>query len=149
MKKPLLLVLTLVCLMLMSVTASAHDWHNDSHYDHDKHWQHTHHNDFESDRNLPFAWHDRYKAMKRHYQLERLEDREWGHRFPGLRAYRWSSPHGFWHHGHYVQDAVFFYDRNNELVSIGYMANGVFVYFRDDHESYENHDSFFFSWFHR
>jgi hypothetical protein len=147
MKKPLFLVLTLSFLLLMSVTASARSWHKD--YDHDRHWQPTHHNDIESERGLPFSWHENFKAMKKHYQLERMEDREWSHRFPGLHAYKWSNHEGFWHHGHYVQDAVFFYDDHHELVSIGYMADGVFVYFRDDHESFENHDSFFFSWFHR
>jgi hypothetical protein len=87
--------------------------------------------------------------MKEHHHLKRIYDREWGDRFPGLHAYGWSSQEGFWHHGHYVKNAVFFYDENEELVSVGYMANGVFINFREDHESYENHDSFFFSWFHR
>jgi hypothetical protein len=135
-------------LVLMSVTASAHDWH-DGHYDNDKNWIHTHHNGLAAERGLPFAWHERFNSMREHHHLERIYDREWSDRFPGLHAYRWSSPKGFWHHGNYVKDAVFFYDENDELVSVGYMENGVFINFREDHESYENHDSFFLSWFHR
>lgn len=135
--------------MLMSATASAHNWHNNSHYDHDGNWQRTHHNDIESERGLPFDWHEHYNSMRERHHFEQIEDREWGHRFPGLHAYRWFSHEGFWHHGHYVKDAVFFYDESGELVSIGYMVHGVFIHFRDDHESYENHDSFYISWFHR
>lgn len=149
MKKTILLVLTLSFLMLMSVTASAHDWHNNSPYDHDGNWHRTHQNDSEPERGLPFAWHEHYKSMSKHYHLERIEDREWAHRFPGLHAYRWSGHNGFWHQGHYVKDAVLFFDEHNELVSVGYIADGVFIQFRDDHESYENHDSFFISWLHR
>jgi hypothetical protein len=148
MRKVLSLLLTLSVLMLMSVTASAHDWHNDP-YDNDSHWVHRHHNDAESERGLPFAWHEHLNSMREHHHLERVYDREWNDRFPGLHAYRWYGHEGFWHHGHYVKDAVFFYDENDELVSVGYMADGVFIHFREDHESYENHDSFFFSWFHR
>lgn len=148
MKKLLLIILSLSVLMLLSVTASAYDWHNDP-YDNDSHWVHSRHNDVESERGLPFAWHEHYSSMREHHHLERIEDREWNDRFPGLHAYRWSNHEGFWHHGHFVTDAVFFYDDNDELVSVGYMADGVFVSFRDDHECYENHDSFFLSWFHR
>lgn len=135
--------------MLMSVTASANDWHRDRNFDRDRNWHQTHHNDIESERDLPFAWHERYDSMREHHHLERVYDRGMEHRFPGLHAYRWSSHRGFWHHGNYVEDAIFFYDRNNELISVGYMHDGVFIHFRDDHESYENHDSFFLSWFHR
>jgi|GEM_PF-2801235 len=146
MKKILSLLLMLSVIMLMSVTASAQDWH-DSFYESNNNWVHTHHNDIDSERGLPFAWHERYNSMKRHHHLERIHDEEFGGRFPGLHAYRWSSHEGFWHHGHHVKDAIFFYNENEELVSVGYMANGIFISFREDHESYENHDSFFFSWF--
>lgn len=149
MRKPLLLILTLSLMLAMSVTASAHDWHHDSPYDHNRHWQHTRHNDIRAEKELPFAWHEHVKAMKEHYRLERIEEHEWSQRFPGLHAYSWHGDEGFWHNGHYVQDAVFFYNDRHELVSIGYMNNHTFIFFRDDHESYENHDSFFFSWFHR
>jgi len=148
MRKILSLLLALSVVMLMSVTASAHDWHNGP-YDNDKSWVHRHHNDTESERRLPFSWHEHLFSMAEHHHLERVYDREWDHRFPGLHAYRWSSQEGFWHHGYYVKDAVFFYDENDELVSVGYMHDGVFIHFREDHESYENHDSYFFSWFHR
>ncbi|MDR3561190.1 MAG: hypothetical protein P4N41_24580 [Negativicutes bacterium] len=149
MKKTLMIVLTLSVLLLMSVTASAqHDWHNDQHYDNDNNWHHTHHGDNDSERGMPFGWHDRFDTMRDHHRLERVEGREWDHRFPGLRAYHWRGE-GFYHHGHYVSDAILFYDRDNELVSVGYMHDGVFVFFREDHESYENHDSFFISWWKR
>lgn len=148
MKRLLMLILTISVLMMMSVTASADhrhkDWEN-----HDNRWHRTHHNDEEAERGLPFAWHERYDSMRENYHLERVYDRDMDDRFPGLRAYRWSGHEGFWHHGHYVKDAVFFYNSNDEIVSVGYMADGVFISFRENHESYENHDSFYFSWFHR
>ncbi len=116
-------------------------------YDDDSNWRRTHYGDYESDKYLSFRWHDRYDSMREHHHLERMYDHEWERRFPGSRAYRWHSDQGFWHHGHHVTDAMFFYNSNDELTSIGYMANGVFIHFREDHESYENHDSFFLSWF--
>lgn len=149
MRKPLLLMLTLSFMLVMSVTASAHDWHHDSPYDHDRHWQRAHYDHFNAERGLPFTWHQNVKAMKAHYRLERIEALEWRERFPGLHAYRWHDNEGFWHNGHYVQDAVFFYNDHHELVSVGYMNNHTFIFVRDDHESYKNHDSFFFTWFHR
>ncbi|MDR3590389.1 MAG: hypothetical protein P4N41_12120 [Negativicutes bacterium] len=145
-KRAFILVLALSLLLLLSVTASAqHDWQNDRHYDNDSNWQHTHHHDYQPESQLPFRWHDRYASMREHHRLERIYDRDWGHRFPGLRAYRWHGQ-GFWHHGHFVDDAVLFFDEDNELVSVGYLSDGAFIYLRDDHEVYENRDSFFLSW---
>lgn len=144
MKKTVLLILTLSVLTLMSATVSAHD-----RGDQDRGWHHARHEDMDSERGLPFAWHEQRHAIHEAHHLERIEDREWDHRFPGLHAYRWHGEEGFWHHGHYVNDAVLFFDRHDNLVSIGYMSDGVFIHIRDDHESYENHDSFFFSWFQR
>lgn len=136
-------------MILMSVTVSAHDWHA-SPYDNDRAWIHHHHHYYYDDeRRFPFAWHEHFESMRYHHHLDRVYDHEWGDRFPGLHAYRWSDHEGFWHHGHHVKDAIFFYDEDNQLVSVGYMDDGVFINFREDHESYENHDSFFFSWFHR
>jgi hypothetical protein len=146
MKRVLSLVLTLSVMLLMSVTASAqHDWQNDRHYDNDSNWQHTHHRDVQSDNQMPFRWHEHYQSLRDHHHLERVYDRDLSHRFPGLQAYRWRGQ-GFWHHGHLVSEAVLFFDEDNDLVSMGYMSDGAFIYLRDDHEVYENHDSFFLAW---
>ena len=110
-------------------------------------WHRTHYNDIDSERGLPFVWHEHYDTMRGNHHLERVYDREMDYRFPGLHAYRWLGHEGFWHHGNYVKDAVFFFDKNNEMVSVGYMANGVFIHVRENHESYENQDSFFFALF--
>jgi len=144
MKKNWSLIIAFLTLMLVPVIASAHDWH----YDNDNSWQRTHHGDYQTESQLPFKWHERFDAVENHRQFEPIRDREWERRFPGLHAYRWHGP-GFWHHGHYVDDAVVFFDDNNELVSIGYMADGVFIHFREDHDVFESHDSFFVSWWRR
>jgi hypothetical protein len=144
----LILIVTLSVLMMISVTASAAHGHKDR-GNHNNKWHRTHYNDVDSERGLPFVWHEHYDSMRENHHLERVYDREMDHRFPGLRAYRWSGHEGFWHHGNYVKDAVFFFDKNDEMVSVGYMANGVFIHFRENHESYENQDSFFFAWFNR
>jgi hypothetical protein len=145
MKKTMIMILTLSVLLSLSVTASAHDWQNDRHYNNDASWRNTHHNDYHSERGMPFSWHTRYHSMRDRHHLQRIEHRDWDRRFPGLRAYRWNGE-GFWHHGHYVSDAVLFFDRDNELVSVGYMHDGAFIFFREDHQSYESRDSFFVSW---
>jgi hypothetical protein len=145
MKKMFILVTAISILLLTSLTASAHQWDS---YDNDSHWRYRHHSSYEYERGLPFAWHDRFVTVREHHRLVRVHDHEWNRRFPGLHAYKWSGP-GFWHEGRYVTDAVLFFDSNDELVSIGYMADGVFIHFREDHRTYENHDSFFFSWSHR
>ena len=56
---------------------------------------------------------------------------------------------GFWYQGRRVTDAVMFYNKSDELVSIGFMHNGGFIYIRDDNRGYKNDDSFFFSWWSR
>lgn len=146
MKKLMIPILAASILSLTSLTASAHEW---GYYDNDSNWRHAHHNSYESERGLPFGWHDRYESIRVHHRMERIHDREWRHRFPGLHAYRWHGNEGFWNHGRYVTDAVLFFDDNNQLVSVGYMSDGVFIQIREDHETYENHDSFYFSWWHR
>lgn len=149
MRRLLILIVTLSVLMMISVTASAAHGHKDRGNHHNNKWHRTHYNDVDSERGLPFVWHEHYDSMRGNYHLERVYDQEMDHRFPGSRAYRWSGHEGFWHHGNYVKDAVFFFDKNDEMVSVGYMANGVFIHFRENHESYENQDSFFFAWFNR
>jgi hypothetical protein len=85
------------------------------------------------------------------YGMERIHDRQWHDRFPGLRAYNWHDRNGegFWYRGHRVTDAVFFYNDDDELVSIGFMHRGAFVFIREDQRGFENRDSFFLSWWHR
>jgi len=140
-------VLTLSIFAVMTATASA-NW--GVYYNSGDNWSVGFHQDYDGERAMPFAWHDRYEAMRLHYHLERIRDWEWEHRFPGTHIYRFHDiDHGFWHHGHFVTDAVFFYNDNGELVSVGYMADGVFFHFRDDHECYQNHESFYLSWWNR
>lgn len=145
------LLLTLVTLLLLSFSAtvsadahSRHDWSHEAY--HRDSWHHT------SYTSVSFNWHERHDRYDPHrYRMERIHDREWAERFPGLRAYHWDDRHGegFWYHGRRVTNAVFFYDRDDELVSIGFMHNGSFIFIRDDHSSFENHDSFFLSWWSR
>lgn len=152
MKKISNIILTFATVMLLAVPVSAQDRHNDRHHDNNNNnnnWHRTHYNDEDSERGVPFKWHSNYNSIRVHNRIERIHDREWDHRFPGLQVYSWSDHRGFWHHGHYVQEAVLFFNSDHELVSIGYMADGVFIHFRADHESYENNDPFFHERWHR
>lgn len=99
----------------------------------------------------PFQWYEkrsRYSAPG--YRMEPIHDRSWNDRFPGLRAYRWQDrpDRGFWYRGHRITDAVMFYDASDDLVSVGFMYNGVFMFVRDDNNAFENRDSFFLTWWH-
>ncbi|EGO61731.1 hypothetical protein [Acetonema longum] len=99
----------------------------------------------------PFQWYEkrsRYSAPG--YRMEPIYDRSWNDRFPGLRAYRWQDrpDRGFWYRGHRITDAVMFYDAFDDLVSVGFMYNGVFMFVRDDNNAFENRDSFFLTWWH-
>ena len=164
MKRIVMIIITLSVLMMMSVTVSARDeqrndndywrahhrnsqnWHYDHRYSNDRSWHNTHRRDYNSERDLPFRWHDHYNSIQERYHMGRIHDGEWDNRFPGVHAHRWHGKDGFWHHGHYITDAVFFFNDDDQLVSIGYMLDGVFIHFRDDNECYENRDSFFYSW---
>lgn len=160
MKRMLILIIALSVLLVSSVTASAANRHHDNdrhnHHNNDSRnhswysnhqtWRASYHNDYEAERHLPFKWHDRHSVIRERHHMERIYDGEWSNRFPGAFAYRWYGNGGFWHHGRYVTDAVLFFDGDDRLISIGYMHNGVFIHFRDDNEVYENHDSFFISW---
>lgn len=42
-----------------------------------------------------------------------------------------------------------FYNYDDEMVSIEFVFNGVFIFHRDDNLSYENHESFFSLWWDR
>jgi hypothetical protein len=140
-KRVLILVLTLSMLLIMSMTANADSW--GFYYNSGDNWRQTHHDDATSEGGLPFRWHQNRAAWSGHTQLKVIYDRRWTDRFPGSHAYRWHDDVGFRHHGHMVRDAVFFYDDNDQLISVGYWANGVFIHFRADHSCYESTDSFF------
>ena len=162
MKKTVLVVMALAILIL-PVSASARPHHGgDDHqhkyrsesghhtnYNHryhdDRQWRHSRH-EADSRYDNPFDWHEHYQNIRSRHHLERLDNHEWHHRFPGTVAHRWHSDRGFWHRGNHVTDAVFFFSEDNRLVSIGYVANGVFIHFREDSNCYENSDSFLIAW---
>lgn len=116
-----------------------HSWSNPAY--NNENWRHSE-NRFEG--SFPFGWHDPHDR----YYGEWIDDDDWSGRFPGLRSYKWRGE-GFWYHNKHVTDAVLFYNDSDELVSVGFMHNGVFMFIRDDGNSYENHDSFFFAWWGR
>ena len=147
MKKILLLTLALLILGFAS-TASAHNRHHGwSHpaYRHDS-WHRTSHSA------VTVTWYEhRNRYDHARYRMERIHDREWRDRFPGLRPYKWHDARGdgFWYRGPRVTDAVFFYNDSDQLVSVGFMHNGSFIFIREDHNGFENRDSFFLSWWGR
>lgn len=141
MKKLVLMLLTLSILIIGTATASADSW--GFYYSSGDNWRQTHHDDFNSETRLPFKWYDYREFWSGHNQMKPIYDRRWSNRFPGSHAYRWHDDVGFFHHGHQVRDAVFFYNDNDQLISVGYWAGGVFIHFRADHSSYESDDVFF------
>ena len=99
------------------------------------------------DYSMPFKWHERRENFaQKHHRMERIHDRAFTNRFAGLHSYRWHDRHGegFWYHGHRITDAVFFYNDADELVSIGFMHEGVFIRINADCGEERNHDHFFF-----
>lgn len=147
MKKMLVLALS-VFVLSTSATVSAHEYrHNgNSKSHHESSW---HSDRPEQEREMPFKWHEKHgRLTPNDHRTERIHDREFRNRFPGLRAYRWHDVHdrGFRYHGHLIKDAVLFYNDSDELVSVGYMRDGAFIVIRDDHSTHEHHDSFFASW---
>jgi hypothetical protein len=153
MKKLSVLLIALFIMGLSSIASA--DEHDGRHYDHHHDWSHPSYQDRSWSRTervdepMPFKWHERHDWFSSHnYHMTRIYDREWNDRFPGLHSYRWHDERGdgFLYHGHRITDAVLFYDDLNQLVSIGFKHNGTFIFIRDDHISYENHDSFFISW---
>lgn len=95
---------------------------------------------------MPFKWRDHHRTFDRHH-MERIDDREIERHHPGLHAFRWRGygdrREGFWHNGHEVRDAIMFFDDNDEVVSFGYMRDGMFIYVREGDE-FEERDPFFF-----
>lgn len=100
----------------------------------------------------PFRWYESRQFLndrfsKPEYRMEFIRDHDWNRRFPGLHSYRWHDQHGyhhgyFWYRGMRIHDAVLFFNDWDELVGIGFMHNGVFVFIRDDYTVHEHeHDS--------
>lgn len=121
-----------------------HSWDNPS-YKHPQ-WRQN------SRRNAPpFQWYEKRSRFDAPgYRMQPINDRAWHDRFPGLRPYRWQdrSDRGFWYRGYRVTDAVMFYDAFDDLVGVGFIYNGAFIFIRDDNNAFENRDSFFVSWWH-
>jgi hypothetical protein len=114
-----------------------HDWSHAAYNDRNF-WYRS---DIRANEALPFNWrehHDRYPG-------ERIEDAEWNNRFPGLHSYKWRGD-SFWYRGRNIRNCILFYDDSDELVGIGFMEDGAFVFLRDDYERYDNHDSFILLW---
>lgn len=119
-----------------------HSWSNSS-FRHPN-WRRNVHRD-----PLPFRWYEKRSRFAGHgYRMVPIHDYAWNNRFPGLRAYRWydRADRGFWYRGHRITNAVMFYDNSDELVSVGFMHNGAFIFLRDDDNAFENRDSFFMAW---
>jgi len=116
-----------------------HDWSHSAY--NNENWRHSE-NRFEG--SFPFGWHDPHDR----YYGERVDDDEWSGRFPGLRSYKWHGE-GFLYRGNHVTDTVLFYNDSDELVSVGFMHDGMFIFIRDDGGSYENNDSFLLAWWSR
>lgn len=116
-------------------------------YNHKK-W---HRSDYRYYGTMPYKWNQRFNHHSPHYQIERIHVREWNDRFPGLHLYKWMDRRGegFWYRNHRIVDAILFYNDSDELVSIGFVHDGIFVMIRDDDECYENDESFFLSWWNR
>lgn len=111
---------------------SDHEFHRDG-------WQRVEHDD------PPFRWHEQRTQFSRgDYHMKRMYNHGWQERFPGLRAYQWIDRRGpgFWFRGRHIKEAVMFYDHADELVGVGFMHGGEFIFIRDDDRSFRSHDSF-------
>lgn len=120
-----------------------HDWSHPAYRHH--YWRHQGHGP------LPFHWYQhRSYFLPHHYRMEFIDDWEWQERFPGLRAYKWRDfGPGFCYRGERIKDVVLYYNDADELVSCGFMHNGLFVFIRDDDHGYESDDAFFSGWWSR
>ena len=147
MKKPILLLLALV-VMMSTGTVSANDRHDVDHRG--GKWQPAdgNHPSYGDHRNMPFSWHEKRDHMSGDHRLDKIHDKEFRQRFHGLTAYRWHDGRhrGFWHNGHYITQAVLFFDRHGQLIQFGYMHDNVFIVFRADNSRHEHHDRFFADW---
>ena len=123
-----------------------HNWSHQAYRN--KIWHRTDHRSYGA---MPFKWYQKFDRYSSDYHMERIHAREWNDRFPGLHIYTWMDRRGegFWYRNHRIVDAILFYNDSEELVSIGFIHDGIFIMIRDDDEYYENHDSFFLSWWNR
>ena len=152
MKKTVIALIVLSLFIFTSAAASAkHNWRGPNQpYERDSHWRHHAPGHRDHDSSMPFRWHDHRNGFHRDCRLERIYDHGWEHRFPGLHAYRWyGHDRGFWLDGHYVKDAILFFDGDDELAAFGYFRGERFLMVRYDDEEYESDDSFFFGWWSR
>jgi len=106
----------------------------------------------------PFRWHQKRARFLRSSRMERINQPEWHDKFPGMHIYRWHGEpggnggpegpgdDGFMYRDHWITDAVFFYDDEDELVSVGFMCDGVFVRISADHDEEISRDAFFAWW---
>lgn len=145
MKKLFFLILALSVLTFSSASAHGRDHKDGPPSRHDERWQDNHQ---QSEHNMPFQWHERRDHLSSDHHLERIREKEFKHRFPGLHAYQWHHKYkeGFWYKGHFINDAVLFYNDSDELIQIGYMHDGIFIVIMADHSSHEHRDSFFQTW---
>lgn len=148
MKKMMLLFVVAIFITALPLSVSAaHNNHNNAHPKGNPHQV-----DEREDVSLPFNWHEyRGNFSPEYHRMERIADRDFSDRFYGMHAYRWHDKHGkgFMYRGHRIHDAVFFYDDADELISIGFMHEGVFVRINADCGEERSHESFFVSWMER
>ncbi len=145
-KKILSLLLLFIICLTATVSARPHNrydrWEHPS-YRH-KDWHHAKYSSFSK-----FKWYDhRDRFSPSRYHMKEIYSRDWNSRFPGLRSYKWRDTRGegFWYRGRRINDAVLFFNHANRMVGVGFVYNGSFIFIRDDHRAYSNHDSFFISW---
>ncbi|MDR3590359.1 MAG: hypothetical protein P4N41_11970 [Negativicutes bacterium] len=144
--KRLVSLLLIVCLLVITAPTtfaerSGHDRYRGHTDSGDRHIQ----REGRHDERMPFRWGD-HRSEFRSHRLDAIHDRGLEHRFPGLRGYRWrgygDEGRGFWHNGHYVNDAVVFFDGDDRMAGYGYLSHGRFISVREDGCS-EDRDAFF------
>ncbi|HWQ62221.1 MAG TPA: hypothetical protein VN521_07910 [Negativicutes bacterium] len=153
MKRVLALFLALAITLSISATALA-KWDDKGHHGRDRQGHHDRVDRGDQDRHgghdIPFKWRDHHRTFDKHH-MERIHDSNIERHHPGLHAYRWrgygENRDWFWHNGHEVHDAIFFFDDNEEVVSFGYMRDGVFIFVREGGDFEERDPFFFLRWF--
>lgn len=147
MKKRILLLL-LLFIMALTATVSARPHNYSNRWEHPSYRQKNWH-DAKYVSIPKFKWNDhRNRFSSSRYQMREIYARNWNDRFPGLRSYKWhdNRGEGFWYRGRRITDAVLFFNSSNRMVGVGFMHNGSFIFIREDHRAFSNHDSFFISW---
>ena len=116
-----------------------YDWSDDAYWD--DNWSRI---DYEYRDPSPFRWHESRHSLRQRFsniELERIYDRDWNDRFPGLHSYRWHDSDDYndgyyWYRGERIRNAVLFFDDWDELVGIGFTYDDNFVFIRDDRTVY-------------